>query len=339
MAVPPWVEGLLGTPEGGWRGQQGKWRGFAGPIAGTIPSEIKQQIQGRGGDATDAKEKLGGEAGLASDFANRGQQGYSQLGAEAAARRQFLMDLASGKHSIAGEQLRQGAQQNIAGQRSMAAGARPQNAAMAARNAMNNAGRIGTALSGQQALAGLQERQMAEQALSNMILQQRGQDLQAALGSRGNAINAYGNIIGQPKEASGLEKAADVAKNIAALFAMSDKRLKTDIKDGDGEAKTALEKLHAYRFKYKDPKHGEGEQLGVMAQDLRRAGLGHAVIETDEGLAVDGAKLATSNTAMLATLAKRVSELEGSKPSEQAKKRGDVDNLMRLAKRKAQSRH
>lgn len=137
---------------------------------------------------------LGGQAGAAGSFADLGQMRYSQLGGEAGAEKDYLRRLASGQDSVSAEQLRQGLQQNVAGQMSMAAGARPGAAPMAARSAMMNAGRAGSAMAGQQAIAGLQERQMAHQGLSNLIMQQRQQELQAALQSRQNAMGGYGTI-------------------------------------------------------------------------------------------------------------------------------------------------
>lgn len=136
-----------------------------------------------------------GQAGAASKFAGQGEQGFGQLGTESAALRGQLGDIASGKLSQSKEVLRQGLQQNLAAQQSMAASARPQNAAMAARTAMMGAGRLGAGLSGQQALASIAERQGAMQSLGNMLGQQRGLELQAALGSRGQALQGYGAIL------------------------------------------------------------------------------------------------------------------------------------------------
>ena len=266
------------------------------------------------------KALLYGQAQAAGGFADTAQQGYGQLGNEAAAQRGFLQALASGQNSISAEQLRQGLQQNLAAQQSMAASASPMNAAMAARTAAIQSARLGAGLSGQQALAGLQERQMAQQALANMILQQRGQDLQAALGSRGNALQGYGAANAGAPEKSWIEKygpAITGALGTAASFskggaAASDRRLKTDIKDGDDEANEAAAKLpRAWVFKYKDQRFGEGKQLGTMAQDLERAGLGHTVMDTPGGKVVHGAKLATANTAMIAAMSRRLERLEG----------------------------
>lgn len=159
------------------------WAGKKIAHAGDEPESAKQK-----------REDLNKQGGAASGFADQGQQGFGALGAEAQQSRDFLRRLASGQESISAEQLRQGNQQALASQRSMAASASPQNAAMAARTAAMNTGRIQMGLAGQQAQAGLAERQAAQQALANMILQQRQQDLQAALGSRQNAISAFGGV-------------------------------------------------------------------------------------------------------------------------------------------------
>lgn len=152
---------------------------------------------------TDQRDNLSATGAASNAFANQGQQGYGAMTAEAQASRDYLRQLASGQHSVAAEQLRQGQQQNLAAQRSMAASASPQNSAMAARTAAMQMGRIGMGMSGQAAVAGLQERQQAQKALSDMILGQRQQDLQASLGGRQTAVGAYGGIT---PEKSWLEK-------------------------------------------------------------------------------------------------------------------------------------
>jgi hypothetical protein len=257
------------------------------------------------------KELLYDQSSQAGSFADRSEEGFNRMGAESQASRDYLRRVASGQDSVSAEQLRQGLQQNLAGQRSMAAGASPQNSAMAARTAAMQSARLGSGLAGQQAVAGLQERQGAQKALADMIMQQRQQDLQASLGSRGNAIQGYGAGNAGTPEKSNVEKyGGAIMGGLGAI--MSDRRLKEDIKGGDKAANAALEGLRSYTYKYKDEKHGKGERLGIMAQDLEKAGLKHAVIETPEGKAVHGGHLAASNTAMVAALARRVKRLEGS---------------------------
>jgi len=143
----------------------------------------------------DAKRNnLNAQGAAGANFAGVGEQGYGAMSAEAAAGRAQLGRYASGQESLSREQLRQGLQQNMAAQRSMAASASPQNAAMAARTAMNNNARSSAGMSGAAAMAGIAERQAANKTLADMILQQRQQDAQVALGSRGNAISGYGGV-------------------------------------------------------------------------------------------------------------------------------------------------
>ncbi len=254
---------------------------------------------------------LNQQGASASGFADLGQQGYGQMTQESQQARDYLRRLASGQDSVSAEQLRQGMQQGINAQRSMAASASPANAPMAARNAAMNMGRLGSGLAGQQAVAGLQERQAAQQGLANLIMQQRGQDLQAALGSRQNAISGYGGV--RP-EGSWMDKWANpLTGGLGAGAKLSDERLKEDIEDGDSEANKAMKGLRAFTYKYRDRNLGKDRELGVMAQGLEEAGLKHTIIETPRGKAVHGAALSTANTAMLSALERRVAKIEGGK--------------------------
>lgn len=264
---------------------------------------------------TNRRNQLDNQGLAAGRFAGYGQDQFKNLGGDINGQMDALKRLASGQDSYSAEQLRQGLQQNVAAQQSMAAGANPSNAAMAARNAMNNTARLGYGMSGQQALAGIQERQAAQQALANLTLGARGQDLQAATGSRANAINAYGTALGTPPQTllSQYAPLIQAGSSIAGMAAMSDRRLKKNVKRGDGDADAAIKGLKAYAFDYKDAKYGKGKQVGVMAQDLETAGLGHAVVDTPAGKAVDGAKAATSSLALVARLGERVARLEGKK--------------------------
>lgn len=255
--------------------------------------------------------------------------------------------IAAGQDSISAEQLRQGLQQNQAAQMSMAAGARPGNAAMAARTAAMNMSRQGMGMSGQAAMAGLQERRDAlgaqlgalgaganaqqgfmggqaglQGAMQQGLLTGRGQDANVALGGQGLAMqgyggieqartNRYGALMGQPTYGEHLLSAGQGA---AQMFAASDKRLKKDIVSGDDDAEELLRGLKAYRYRYKDEKHGEGEFTGPMAQDLEktRAGRG-AVIDTPEGKMVHGARLSLALAAAAGNLDKRLRKVEGKK--------------------------
>jgi hypothetical protein len=121
-----------------------------------------------------------------------------------------LQAIANGQNSVSAMQLQQGLQQNQAQQMSMAASATPQNQAMAARNAMLNAGNAASGMMGQQAVAGLQERNQAygqlanaQQNLGQLQTTQSGQNMQGALGAYGASNGAYGNIMGNPQKTWG----------------------------------------------------------------------------------------------------------------------------------------
>lgn len=258
-----------------------------------------------------------------NQFAGAAEGGYGAMTREMAKDRSFLRDLASGKNSVAGEQLRQGMQQNIAGQQAMAASAAPGNQAMAARNASMNAARVGSGLAGQQAVAGLQERQMAGQQLAAMNQAQRGQDINAALGARGNAITGYGALeqartsryaadMGVPSSG---ERFLGAAQGFMSAAAMSDENKKEGVKSGGKEARTFMDALNAKAYWYKDPKYGKGKQVGVMAQDLEKSPMGkQAVVDTPQGKVVHSGKLATAVAAGLADVNKRLEKVEGKKP-------------------------
>jgi hypothetical protein len=168
-------------------------------------------------------------------------------------------------------------------------------------------------------MAGIAERQAATQSLGNMIIGERGNELNATNTARGQAMGGFNSIAGGARS----DLAAEEAKNQAArdrtmgmlqgginagIMAFSDRRLKTGIADGGKDADDFVKGLRAYRYRYTDEKHGKGEQLGIMAQDLERTRLGkQAVIDTPAGKAVHGAKLAGA----LAAVTARLGELEG----------------------------
>jgi hypothetical protein len=185
----------------------------------TWPKAVGDTLNRVAGDSQstlDQRNRLNEQAGAAGSWADQGQQGYGRLGAEAQQARDYLRRVAMGQESIAGEQLRQGMGRAQAAQQSMAAGASPQNQAMAQRNAAMNMGRAQMGMSGQAALAGIQERRAAQEALMQSIMQQRGQDMQVGLGSRQNAISGY---TGVTPEKSFLDKWGGAIMGGAAMAA------------------------------------------------------------------------------------------------------------------------
>ena len=94
----------------------------------------------------------------------------------------------------------------------------------------------------------------------------------------------------------------------------SDVRLKKDIEPAGGKVDEALDAMSPYGYRYKQPeKHGKGEQVGPMAQDLAATPAGRTAVAKMPGgkLGIDvgqGTKLALAGAARLN---QRVRQLEG----------------------------
>lgn len=258
-------------------------------------------------------------AGQAEAFGRHGANEFRGLGREGAMQRDMLRRRAMGQDSLSAEQLRQSYQQLAGQQMGLAAGARPAMGAAAARQASMNVANAQAGMAGQQAIAGIQERAAAEQQLGNAILGARNQALQGALGGQQNAIGGYNNIeqartgryqavAGQPTEG---EQLLSMAGGVAGMFGLSDRRAKKKIRRAEREAEALMETVKPYKWEYKDPANGEGEFVGIMAQDLERSKAGRrAVVDTPRGKMVDGARLATAIAATLPGIHKRLRKLE-----------------------------
>lgn len=296
------------------------------------------------GIEAERKRMLQANAARAGEFADSNQEQAYALGQRGNTALDYMQGQMQGQNSVSALQLQQALQQQLAQQQAFAASASPQNAAMAARTAAIQGGRLGAGLAGQQAMAGLAERNQAAQQYAQLLQGLRGQDVNAALGSRQNAISGYGSgafgapapsFIQQvgPAAVGGLGAAFgggapavapaaapagwgggvwqdDGLGNGLGNYGASDRRLKKRVRSADDDASEAASKLPAFAYAYKDKRFGEGKQLGPMAQDLEKAGLGHTVLNTPGGKVVHGAKLALANTAMVSAMARRLDSLE-----------------------------
>lgn len=174
---------------------------------------------GRGDPSNPYRNALSANAQQQGQFGQTLQDQYMQNQAGIGNTIGMLQGLAAGKNSVSAEQLRQGMQQAQAQQMSMAASATPQNQAMAARNAMMNSGNVASGMMGQQALAGLQERQNALNTLSQMQMQQSGQNMQGALGMAQNANSGYGYTLQYPQKTIANMLGGAIGGGAAALMA------------------------------------------------------------------------------------------------------------------------
>lgn len=179
--------------------RDGGGNGFKTPFGTIHASDLNPYADGNAvKDA--ARGKLNEVAGAAFgnyNAANGLLQGtYGQLNDAMG----YLRDVGMGRHSVAAEQLRQANLQALAQQRAFALSASPNNAPAAARTAAIQMGRLNMGNAGAAAVAGLQERNQAMQqygalgnALGQLQLGQRGQDLSGSLQGYGTVLNGQQN--------------------------------------------------------------------------------------------------------------------------------------------------
>lgn len=264
---------------------------------------------GIGTSASDAAKMaaLNQQGQQADQFATQQQAGFNALGQQGQTALNYLSGQMQGQNSVSALQLQAAQQANAAKMASLAASAAPQNAAMMARTAANNinAGNVG--LAGQQAIAGQAERDAAAGQYANTLGTLRGQDLTGVDAARQAAISSFSNGLNGSRDPTLIQQLGPAASGAAA--ALSDERLKKDVREGDA---LKLDALKSYTYAYKDEKHGEageGRYGGIMAQDLERAG-SRAVIDTPVGKAVHGARLATELAGSVAQMNARLKALE-----------------------------
>lgn len=180
-------------------------------------------------------------------------------------------------------------------------------------------GENNTALSNQQQQANkqlLQQRFQNEMQRAGAQAQQLNQIAQAQQQAAANSGQMMGNLIGAGGTIIGAAyggpagAAAGGKAGQAAGSAASDEKVKKDIKKID--ISDFLNSLTGYEFKYKEPKkHGEGKQVGVMAQDVEKEAP-QLVSEDEEGTKViDYNKAGGPIFASLAELHQRLKKLEG----------------------------
>ena len=266
-------------------------------------ASILQQMAQRG--AMDSGAQLAAQLGSSQDAAQRAsEQAVQMAGQQAAARRNALAQAASTAGQMQGRDYREQAQQAQARD-----AIQRFNASVAARDTgarqQNEAQRVATA----------NQQEMYNQGL---IQQQFQNQLAKATG----VTSALGNQAQQAMQAGAMQ--ANAAQQAAAgmrglalggakAAMMSDERVKEDISTPSSDnIQEMLDKLSPKEYKYKDPRHGEGKQIGVMAQDLEKSSEGDKyVMETPEGKAVDYGKMGGALAAGLSDVHQRLKKLEG----------------------------
>lgn len=134
-----------------------------------------------------------------------------------------------------------------------------------------------------------------------------------------NAMTRADGMAGAKKgiaDATAAEGAArredfNSAIQMGGMLLASDKNLKTDIRNAGSAIDETLENISPYLWMYRDKKFGEGEYVGVMAQDLQKSKAGREIVsETPEGLMLDNQKLLSFLVGTVAHQAKKIKELE-----------------------------
>lgn len=147
-------------------------------------------------------------------------------------------------------------------------------------------------------------------AQGNSIMQQ---GFSGASNSTASSGNLYGQVA-QSQAQANAQKDAQMAQlgQLAGMAAMSDVRLKTDIKGMDPDAALeAVNKTPVSKWKYKsDSKADDGgmEHTGPMAQDVQ-ATMGNKV--APKGTAIDLISMNGINMAAIQALSKKVDRLTG----------------------------
>lgn len=124
--------------------------------------------------------------------------------------------------------------------------------------------------------------------------------------------------IEQERDAANKKLAGDVVGGAMDMvggglgaISASDENLKTDIAPADSDLYEFLDTLEPHSYSYLDEKHGKGERVSVMAQELEKSPLGEAfVFETDDGKMVDYGKGLGTMLAAQAALHRRLKKLE-----------------------------
>lgn len=170
----------------------------------------------------------------------------------------------------------------------------------------------------------------ANVGLANQRMQYNKAAIQQDLGNRMNqgqlmagAAGQYAGQLNKQADQRDAEKAAkwdnigrltDAGIGLATAGFGSDKNIKKDIKPASKEADEMLDKLKGYNFKYKDEANGEGERVGIMAQDLEKSKMGKKLVkDSPEGKSIDVKNALGAIMAAQARLAERLKKIEKKK--------------------------
>ena len=243
--------------------------------------------------------------------------------------RQDALSSAMGAQQMTGQQLAQGAglygqqaglgmqQANLYGQQAgmglQAAGLAGQRAGLMGQTAQFGSGLIGQRAGLQGQSANLLQQQLQGKAgmmggqvdmtgaqLQDVVAQQN-QAFEKDMAEKGFAMQNQAAAANRPQSPSTMDQVMGLAQTVApyaAMAAFSDKNLKKNVRSAkDKDLLSSVEidgflgTLSPKQYNYKDKNHGEGKQVGIMAQDLEKTQLGKQMVEnTPEGKQVNFGK-------------------------------------------------
>jgi Chaperone of endosialidase len=239
---------------------------------------------------------------------------------------QALQGAAAGTGPSAADiQAEQSRQANLANQLGLAAANRGHSVG----GTMASVGQNVAAINSQAAAEGASRRAQEQLAARGQLVQAlggvAGQDITRGQNLLGAQVTSKGQQIqGETGAAQASAQNAAAQNNFmggiigggaSAIGALSDERVKHDIRGADADANEMLDKLAAKTFAYdkpfnRDPRAFGGHGLGVMAQDMERSPMGREVVIETSPKQLDVPRTLEAALAGLAALNHRVRGLE-----------------------------
>jgi hypothetical protein len=140
------------------------------------------------------------------------------------------------------------------------------------------------------------------------------QDFENRYRKAGGVASGYSNLasLNASQAQNRLNFTGGLIESASKASAASDRNVKKEIQEFDSSK--FLDEITGYKYKYKKPElHGEGEQVGVIAQDLQKVAPQAVVKDKDGTLMINYNKLGGPILAILADMNKRLNKLEDDK--------------------------
>lgn len=154
------------------------------------------------------------------------------------------------------------------------------------------------------------EAQKNNKSLAQLDYENRLKKAQGIAGAQGALSGAYGQAGANNMNLTGSLIQGGATLGAGALKG-SDRNFKKNIEEFDADE--FLNGLTSVKFNYKNPqKHGEGKQVGLIAQDMEKVAP-DAVIEKEDGKYIDYSKLGGRILASLVSVNDRLHKVENKK--------------------------